>query len=193
MRHNARHGCLFASLAGIALLFAGCSPWATYPPVEVKPAQAMTSETFEPLPTVMALAIDYARAECVPGKNYPVNLPAGSGWQSYEKVFEKTQGDDTPMKTVGEPALHITQVRTRAFDAEVDLVYPRGDGLNQLVTISLNREVFKDWRVMSARLWQIRSIEIPDPTYTPPSAEELAKKKRESGPGGEIPATQPAK
>jgi hypothetical protein len=153
----------------------------------------MTSETFEPLPTVMALAIDYARAEYVPGKDYPVNLPAGSGWQSYEKVFEKTQGDDTPMKTVGEAALHITQVRTRAFDAEVDLVYPRGDGLNQLVTMKLNREVFEDWRVISARLWQIRDVEIPDPTYTPPTPEELAKKKRERGPAGEVPATQPAK
>ena len=193
MRHNARHGCLFVALAAISLVFAGCSPWATYPPVEVKPAQAMTRETFEPLPTVMGLAIDYTRNEYLAGKNYPVNLPAGSGWESYEKVFEKTKGDDTPMMKIGEPAIHITQVRTRAFDAEVDVVYPRSDGLNQLVTLNLHREVFKDWRVTDARMWQIRNVDIPDPSYSPPTAEELAKKKRERGPAGEVPASQPAK
>jgi hypothetical protein len=97
------------------------------------------------------------------------------------------------MTKANEPAIHITQVRTRAFDAEVDLVYPRADGLNQLVTLRLNRELFDDWRVQSARPWQIRDIAIPDPSYQAPTAEELAKKKRESGPGGEVPASQPEK
>jgi hypothetical protein len=91
MLPNVRQGCLFAAFACVSALFAGCSPWATYPPVEVKPAQAMTRETFEPLPTVMGLAIDYARTEYLAGKDYPINLPVGSGWQSYEKVFEKTK------------------------------------------------------------------------------------------------------
>lgn len=188
----ARHGCV-ALAACTLLLFAGCSPWATYPPVEVAPAQAMTKETFEPLPTVMALSIDYVRETYLPGQDLAVNLPAGSGWQSYEKVFEKTKADDRPLMQSSEKAVHIKEVRTRAFDAECDVIYPRADGLNQLVTLKLQREVFKDWRVKSARLWQIRDIAAPDPSYVAPTPEELAKKKREQGPAGEIPASQPEK
>jgi hypothetical protein len=76
-------------------------------------------------------------------------------------------------------------VRTRAFEAEVDVVYPRADGLNQLVTLELERELFKDWRVKSARPWQLRNVEMPEPTYIAPTAEELVKKDKDVGPGGE--------
>lgn len=192
MRSLTRHGCsLLAALS--LMLFAGCSPWATYPPVEVKAAQAMTRETFEPVPTVMALSIEYVRDTYLPGQDLAVNLPAGSGWQAYEKVFEKTAASDRPLMQASDKAVHVKEVRTRAFDAECDVIYPRADGLNQLVTLTLQREVFKDWRVKSARLWQIRDITAPDPSYVAPTPEELAKKKREQGPAGETPASQPEK
>lgn len=183
-----RHGrfavAALALLAPIVLLSA-CSPWATYPPVETKAAQALAKPTFEPVPTVMAVAIDYSRDNYTPGKELPINLPAGADWEVYDKVFTKLAHGGTPMTKRGQPALCIEEVRTRAFEAEVDVVYPRGDGLNQLATLQLERELFKDWRVKTARQWQIRSIEMPDPNYVPPTAEELVKKHKEVGPGGE--------
>jgi hypothetical protein len=184
---SARHG-RFASALIIALpiaLLTGCSPWATYPPVESKTAQALTKPTFEPVPTVMAVAIDYARDNYTPGKELPINLPDGADWEVYDKVFTKLAHGGTPMTKRGEPALCIQEVRTRAFEAQVDVVYPRADGLNQLVTLSLEREVFKDWRVKSARPWQIRNVEMPDPHYVGPTAEELVKKHKDEGPAGE--------
>jgi len=76
-------------------------------------------------------------------------------------------------------------VRTRAFDAQIDVIYPRPDGLNQLVTLTMQREVFKDWRVTTTRPWQIRNVEAPAANYVPPTAEQLVKEKKEVGPGGE--------
>jgi len=190
MLRVSRHGCLLA--LGAALVMAGCSPWSTYPPVETRAAQALSRPTFEPVPTVMALAIDYARTEYLPGKDLAINLPQGANWEVYQRVFGKLEGGGRPLIDDKEPAIHIKEVRTRSFDAQVDLIYPRGDGLNQLATISMHSEVFKDWRVTSARLWQIRDVQTPEPHYIPPTPEELAKKKIERGPAGETPASKPA-
>jgi hypothetical protein len=173
------------------MLFAGCSPWATYPPVEVAPATMVTRPTFEPVPTVMTLAIKYARSEYASGQDLAVNLPLGADWQTYEKVFERLDGGGRPMMQPGEAAIHIVEVRARAFEAEVDLVYPRPGGPNQLVTLFMHRG-FNDWEVKNTRQWQIRDVLTPPPAYVAPSAEELAKKKRESGPAGEAPASRPA-
>jgi hypothetical protein len=174
------------------MLFAGCSPWATYPPVEVGPATMVTRPTFEPVPTVMSLAIKYARKEYAPGQDLALNLPAGADWQTYEKVFERLDGGGRPMLQAGEAAIHIVEVRARAFEAEVDLIYPRTGGPNQPATLFMHRG-FNDWEVTKTRLWQIRDVLAPAPAYVAPSGEELAKKKRDSGPAGETPASQAAK
>jgi hypothetical protein len=166
-------------------LLSGCSAWSTYPPVESKTAQALTSPTFEPVPTVMAVAIDYSRDNYTPGKELPINLPKGADWEVYDKVFSKLAQGGKPMTEPGEESLCIEEVRTRAFDAEVDVVYPRADGLYQLVTLKLEGGVFKDWRVKTARPWQIRNVALPEPNYVPPTAEQLVKKHKEVGPGGE--------
>jgi len=180
MHSTTRHGRLLYSIVfcGLSGGFAGCAQWATYPPVETKAARMMTrAETAEPLPTIMALAIDYVRDEYLPGQNLPVNLPTGTSWEAYNKTFSRVKdgkGGTTinPMTKPGEPAICITEVRTRAFDAEVDVIYPRADGLNQLATLKLQREVFKEWAVKSARPWQIRNVQLPDPTYVAPPVAE---------------------
>lgn len=188
-----RHGRLLTTiiLGCGGLAFAGCAQWATYPPVETKAARMMTrAETAEPLPTIMALSIDYVRTEYVAGQDLPVNLPAGTSAEAYNKIFSKVKdgrGGTTihPMTKPGEPAICITEVRTRAFDAEVDVIYPRADGLNQLATLKLQREVFKEWAVKSARPWQLRNVQLPEPTYVAPAVAEPATTQP-------APASQPA-
>jgi hypothetical protein len=173
-----------AALAGMGSL-AGCSSWSTYPQVETKAARVFSQPTREPVPTIMAAALNYTQREYTVGKELPINLPDGCNWEAYQRVFERVSGEPRPMLKAGEPAIAITEVRTRAWDAEVDLVYPRGDGLNQLVTIDLSRDVTKPWHVKSARLWQIRDVTLPDPTYVAPTAEQLIKEKVLVGPNGE--------
>lgn len=199
---RARHG-RFAVLAlGLVALagFSGCSSWSTYPPVETKAAQVFSQPTREPVPTIIAAALNYARREYTPDKNLPINLPAGCSWEVYHRVFERVSGEPRPMLKAGEPAIAITEVRTRLWEAEVDLIYPRGDGLNQLVTIHVERNATEPWRVKSARLWQIRNEAMPDPNYVAPTVEQLVKEKVLVGPNGEQPTTvvepattQPAK
>jgi hypothetical protein len=139
----------------------------------------------------MSLAIRHARREYANGRDLAINLPAGSNWQTYEKVLERLDGGGRPLLEAGEPAIHIAEVRTRAFEAEVDLIYPLVSGPNQLVTLYLERG-FNDWSIKKTRAWQIRDVLTPAPSYVAPTAEALAKKKRESGPAGEMPATAPA-
>ena len=121
MRHF-RHGCLVLALAVVVL--EGCSPWATYPPVETRAAQALASPTFEPVPTLMAMAIEYTLAEYLPGKDLPINLPQGADRRVYDAVFARLKGEplQRPMMQIGEPAIHVKEVRTRAFDVQVDVV-----------------------------------------------------------------------
>jgi hypothetical protein len=45
--------------------------------------------------------------------------------------------------------------------------------------------------VTSTRPWQLRDVATPEPHYVAPTAAEVAKSKKEHGPGGETPATRP--
>ncbi len=45
----------------LAMLGAGCAPFATYPPIEV--TAGMAQPVYEPFPTLMARAIEYTRTE----------------------------------------------------------------------------------------------------------------------------------
>jgi hypothetical protein len=141
----------------------------------------------------MVIAIEYTRDNYVTGKDLPINLPEGANWEVYHRVFDKLAHGGRPMTVKGEAAIHVKEVRSRAFDAQVDVIYPRGDGLNQLATITMQSELLKDWRVTGARPWQIRDVQTPEPNYIAPTPEELAKKKMDGGPNGETPAAKPAK
>lgn len=145
-------------------VLSSCAPWSTYPPVET--TGRFTKPTFEPMPTVMATAIRFAQEKYVKDQNLPINLPEGTPAQAYQKVFEKLgkgEGHTDPAKK----ALHITQVRTRGFDAQVDLIYPRADGLHQQVTLTLRGNALFKYRVVSERPWRLRDVTPPAPSYVP--------------------------
>lgn len=188
-----RHGCLIASVVLVAALggsLAGCSPWATYPPVEVKPLTKVEKPTYEPVPTVIAFAVTYTQDNYTAGRDLPINLPDGN-WELYDDVFRKLPQGGRPMMTASEPAISIKEVRTRALEAEVDVVYTRTDGVNQLVTLQLEKEVFGGWELKRARVWQIRDVQMPAPTYLAPTPGQLIEKKKQRGPNGELPVAEP--
>jgi hypothetical protein len=171
------HGLMMLGLSGLALVvvqMTGCSPWSTYPSIETPMATKLTRPTFEPVPTVMAESIKYAREHYIKNEDLPVNLPVGANWKVYDAVFEKL-GSGRHMTEVGEKALHITEVRTRGFDAQVDMIYPREDGLYQSVTLTLSRSVVDPFHVTTARQWQVRDLKSPEPTYIGPTPEEMEK------------------
>lgn len=155
------------SICALAIFLIGCSPSGTYPPVEI--TGKLIKPTHEPIPTLMAVAIRYARENYGKDQDLAINLPAGTTAEAYETVFKKV-GGGRPMMDSGEKAIHIQEVRSRNFNAQVDLIYPRADGLNQLVTLTLHRGMLEKYRVERARAWQIRDVEAPEPSYVPTAA-----------------------
>jgi hypothetical protein len=165
------HGCasnpikFLAAASGLTIILAACAPSSTYPPVET--TARLTKPTFEPVPTVIATAIRYAQENYTKDQDVAINLPPGVPAAAYDKVFAKL-GGGRPMMNPDEPAIHITEVRTRNFNAQVDMIYPRADGLNQFVTLSMKRSVLENYRVERARPWQLRDVASMAPNYVVP-------------------------
>lgn len=176
--------CCALLAAGALVIAAGCAPMSTYPPVETKAQASLTKATYEPVPTVMAAALRYADEHYANDRDMAINLPPGAGWEAYDKVIDKL-GWGRPMTDPAEPAFHIKEVRTRMMDAQVDMVYPKASGLNQLVTLTLRRSVTENYHVKSTRPWQLRDVELPEPHYVPPTPEEQAKRDKKRGKDGD--------
>src|SRR5437773_2216679 len=89
----------------------------------------------------------------------------------YDKVIAHL-GAGQAMQSAGEKAVHVTEVRTRGFDATVDLMYPRTDALYQPVTLTLQRSVLEGWRVIGTRTWQYKDAKPPAPNLEAPPPPE---------------------
>ena len=124
-------------LAGLEMVMGGCQQYATYPPVEV--TARMQRPAAEPVPTIIADAVLYARDNFVGGQALPINLPEEVPATVYEKVFTHLDGG-RPMQIPGERAIHITEVRS----------------------------VLESWRVKSERKWAMRDVRPPTPNFVPP-------------------------
>jgi len=144
----------------------GCTPWATYP--RVKGMTELGSPATEPVPTLMARAVSYIKDNKCDGAQYAVNLPPGVPLKVYTKVFEDL-GYIRPMTSSAELAYHVTEVRLRGLNAEVDVVYPDSMGDHQLTTVNFRNSVVPGWNVVDTRTWNIH-VAVPSPNYTPTEA-----------------------
>lgn len=166
-----RRSSIVASLALIGTgLITGCAPWATYPPVEH--TSKLVNPTFEPMPTLMAETVRYAHDHYGTVSDTTFNLPAGMGYKVYDKVIAKL-GFGRPMQAGDQVAYHITAVRTRGPEAEVDVIVPRADGVYELVTIRFKEKLGKGPTIASAREWRVRA-EPPSANYVAPPPSEVA-------------------
>lgn len=163
-RHIARL-MLIPGAAAMALLATGCAPWATYPPVEH--TARLVDPAFEPMPTLMADAVRYAD-ETYNAMDEPVfNLPEGVKPRVYDLVIRKL-GRGRPMMAGDTRAYHITAIRTRGPEAEVDVVAPRADGLYELVTLHFKEKFGKGYQIASTRQWRLH-VDVPGPHYVAPA------------------------
>lgn len=151
-------------------LIVGCSAWSTYPPIEH--TAGLVSPANPPVPELMADAIGYVNEQFGGGaETYAVNLPTGVPAAVYEKVFERLEGAAHPLTDPTELAYHVIQVRSRGTEGEVDVIYPRADGLHQLVTVRLGNNLFSGFTVESVKQWRVRA-EPPAPAYVAPAEPE---------------------
>jgi hypothetical protein len=175
---------LFAALAlVVTAMFGGCQQFATYPGVEV--TSGFQRADAEPVPTILACSARYARDRYMNGEMLPINLPEKTPASVYDKTIAHLTSDKNvelvpecrPMIFPEEPAIHFTEIRTRAMHAQVDMIYPTSGGFYQFVTLTLERSVLEPWRVKGERKWLVRKIEVPVPNFEPAPPEEDPKEE----------------
>ncbi|MBT5366250.1 MAG: hypothetical protein HOI88_00665 [Phycisphaerae bacterium] len=142
----------------------GCTPVATYPPVENSVALVFSNSSNEPVPTILAETLLYAH-EHFGGMNTVVfNLPEGVNKETYTIVSEKI-GGAIAMETSGQLAYHVTELRKRPFHAEADIVFPVSGGQYEQATIYLSSSLSQPWTVQRERIWMIPVTELPSPNF----------------------------
>ena len=145
-------------------LFSGCTPVATYPPVEIDAALLFSDSSNEPIPTIFAESLRYAH-EHFGGMDVIVfNLPETVGVETYELVADKL-GGAVPMHNSQQVSFHIIELRKRPFHAEADIIFPSTSGNYERATLYLSSSLVNPWKVMRDRIWLVPVNKLPSPTY----------------------------
>jgi hypothetical protein len=154
----------------------GCSPIATFPPIETEAATKFADATRKPVPRIMTTIILYAHEHYGWMDDVVFNLPEGVGYEAYTMVNDMLVGA-TPMTSADQPAYHIVELRVRGFNAEADVVFPTKSGDYQMATVRLHTSAFDPWKVTHDRVWAIPIHETPAPTFP---KEEVAEASSET-------------
>lgn len=153
------------ALCCLVLVSAGaCAPVATYPPEEG--VVDMSAPANEPVPTLMAVSISYARSEYGGGDDFAINLPPQTPTAMYDKVIRRV-GAGHPMTDPDEPTYHVTKVMARGLNGSVDMFCPAGDGDYEFVTFTFRRDPFGKYTHERTRVWKTGE-QPPPPAYTGP-------------------------
>ena len=148
-------------LAFGCLVAAACSPAITYPSEEG--VMASRSSPGEPVPTLMAYAIEYAHDQWGEGEDFAINLPAGTPAWVYDKVMKRV-GAGHPMQDPGEPAYHVTRVSSQGNTGMVDLFFPKPNGDFGYVTLTFEMQLIGGYQHRTTRSWQTGD-QPPPPSY----------------------------
>ena len=154
----------------ILLLFVcvvGCSPVATYPPIETEEIQKLTKSAYKPVSTILVKTIEYMHSRFGGMDEVVFNLPVGMGVKTYAVVSERV-GDAIghpaePMSYAGQPAYHIVELRVRGLEADADVLFPSSSGEYKMVTLHLESSMFTKWHVTRDRVWLVPVKELPSP------------------------------
>jgi len=142
----------------------GCTPIATYPPVENDVALVFSNSSNEPVPTILARTLLYAHEHFGGMDTVVFNLPEGVNKETYTIVSEKI-GGAIPMETSGQLAYHVTELRKRPFHAEADIVFPAPGGQYEQATIYLSSSLAQPWSVQRERIWLVPVTTLPTPNF----------------------------
>ena len=147
------------------VLLSGCTPVATYPPVETDAAFVFSDSSNEPVPTIFAETLRYAH-EHFGGMDIIVfNLPETVESETYALVANKL-GGAVPMHNSEQVSFHVIELRKRAFHAEADIIFPSTSGNYERATLYLSSSLVQPWSVTRDRIWLIPVNELPAPNYS---------------------------
>jgi hypothetical protein len=148
---------------GLLWVIAGCTPWATYPPIEG--AIDISRPGLRPIPDLMASSIWHVYDSDGRVGQIVFNLPEFTPASVYDSVIVRLDGAE-PMRYPDQQAIHVAEVRVRAMEAEVDVIHLGEGGVPELITLGFKKNLLDGYRVASERPWRIR-VDMPPPHYVP--------------------------
>ena len=132
-------------LTAVVWLLVGCTPWANYPPIEG--AAAINNPNVPPIPILMAEAVEWMHENYgAEGDEIVLNLPPNTPATVYDRVIVRLK-EGRPMTFGDGRAYHVTNVRVRTVQAEVDVIAPRADGVHESTTLYFKNHLAKGWLV----------------------------------------------
>ncbi|MBT8485089.1 MAG: hypothetical protein HKO59_03195, partial [Phycisphaerales bacterium] len=75
-------------------------------------------------------------------------------------------GGGSPMRDASQDAYHVTNVRIRTVDAEVDVIRRNDMGDPELLTLTFKQNLLKGYMVQDVRVWRYE-VDEPPPYYVP--------------------------
>jgi hypothetical protein len=147
------------------VFLSGCTPVATYPPVETDVALVFSDSSNEPVPTIFAETIRYAHEHFGGMDTIVFNLPKTVDDKTYTIVSDKL-GGAVPMHNSEQVSFHIVELRKRPFHAEADIVFPSTSGNYERATVYLSSSLVGPWSVTRDRVWLVPVDELPSPNYS---------------------------
>jgi hypothetical protein len=177
MKLHSTHRLATALLAAALLLLqSACAALSTYPPVA---GGNPLTPGLPPVPEVMAKALIYAHARTGEGEPLLFNLPEGISpgvWASVAQTINTANrplglAEARPMLAGDRRVWSVSQVRVRAFKAEVDVVYLDRE-VYQMATVHLASQPMRGYQAEYLQRWMI-PIDAPSPHW--PGAKPAAE------------------
>ena len=162
MRYTFR---MFRLLAIVLAIFAGwslagCTAWATYPPVHG--AAGMNNPGLAPVPELMGRAIVDTHERSEDPYAIVYNLPERIDPAVYRRVEKFLPEGSAPQVADDQVAIHVASIRIRGTEAEVDVIH-LVDEVYQMTTVGFKQRI-TGWDIDSRRSWRIR-VAAPYPNY----------------------------
>lgn len=145
-------------LLALPAMLGGCNMKAAYPQQD---GWQQLDPFLDPVPQVMARALDASHAATDPSVPLVWNLPAGMQKTVWNKVSTLLGPGAVAMTKDGERVWSIERVRVNGSFAEVDVLWRNADGLWQLMTVHLEGAALAPYRVTYLQRWRLPESRVP--------------------------------
>lgn len=180
-------------LLAMPAVLGGCNMKAAYPQQD---GWQQLDPFLDPVPQVMARALDASHAATDPSVPLVWNLPPGMQKTVWNKVSSLLGQGAVAMTKDGERVWSIERVRVNGSFAEVDVLWRNADGMWQLMTVHLEGAAMAPYRVTYLQRWRLPESRVPscnNPDAGRPAPDAAAQAPSKDGPASAAPANPPAK
>lgn len=179
-------------LLALPAMLGGCNMKAAYPQQD---GWQQLDPFLDPVPQVMARALDASHAATDPSVPLVWNLPPGMQKTVWNKVSTLLGPGAVAMTKDGERVWSVERVRVNGSFAEVDVLWRNADGLWQLMTVHLEGAALAPYRVTYLQRWRLPESRVPscnNPGAEPGAAAAAPAVTSPAAPSKDAPSPNPA-